>query len=211
MLNQILLAGKIVEEPTIKKADNEEEYYSMKIAIAKGYSCKKENNTIELAIEDENFDKIMENFKKDKVVGLRGEVVARIIDGKTISQVKPDVIEIMDEGKEIKENNDMFNKVVLVGKILSINESIDKNIPSSFTMTHTDKKNNVLSYDCVISDNTAQKMTEYCNIGSIVGINGHIESNEQSGFSIVSERVSFLSEAKKDKETKEDKELENEI
>lgn len=107
----------------------------------------------------------------------------------------------------------MLNQVVLVGRLTSNVEKVNDEkerkcsilslaIPRCF-------KNSEGSYDtdfidCIIFDNIAKNVSEYCHKGDIVGVKGRVATEidtntNKTSIQIIAEKVTFLSSKKDDK------------
>lgn len=96
----------------------------------------------------------------------------------------------------------MLNQIVLVGRIsndIEIKEVENKKVGVITLSIPRSWKNSEGEYDtdyieCLVYDNVAKNVKEYCKKGDCVGIRGRIQNlNGNSQTSVVAERISFLS------------------
>lgn len=92
----------------------------------------------------------------------------------------------------------MINQIILVGKIVEIGEN---KMAISIPRPHKNEDGEYLSdiVDITVIGNMFENIKEYCHKGDVVGIKGHLES-ENKGMQIVLEKVTFLSSKKEDDE-----------
>lgn len=108
----------------------------------------------------------------------------------------------------------MLNQVVLVGRIVRNPELVETEtdkkmsritlaIPRSFKNMDGEYETDFIN--CILWDIAAKNTVEYCKKGDIVGVKGRIQSNvvETDGekkyyFDVIAERVTFLSNNKKE-------------
>lgn len=102
----------------------------------------------------------------------------------------------------------MLNQTVLVGRLVGdvevkeIEEGkkvsyITLAIPRSYKNADGEYETDFIP--CTLWNGIAQNTAEYCKKGDIVGVKGRLESNN-NGISLVAEKITFLSSAKRDEE-----------
>ena len=90
----------------------------------------------------------------------------------------------------------MLNQIILVGRIIEIGEEeIIIKVPRSFKNEQGEYEED--NIPITIKEYIFTNVKEYCYKGDIVGIKGHIES-ENKVMQIVAEKVTFLSSKKED-------------
>ena len=106
----------------------------------------------------------------------------------------------------------MLNQIVLVGRLVRTPEvevldsgkrvsSITLAIPRCYK--NADGEDQTDFIDCTLWDGVASNTSEYCKKGDIIGIKGRIETQiydvngeSRKSFSIIAEKVTFLSSSK---------------
>lgn len=114
----------------------------------------------------------------------------------------------------------MLNHLILVGRIINVSKLIELegkkycNLAVAVPRNHKNEKGEYDTdfIDIKIYGSVAEKTTEYCKIGDVVGIKGRIETREidikdseykQKVIEIIAEKVTFLSSPKKEGESNE--------
>ena len=99
----------------------------------------------------------------------------------------------------------MLNQVILVGRIvdnLKIEDMDNKKYCNLILAVPRSYKNEIGEYetdfiDCLLYRGVAEKTTEWCNKGDMIGIKGRLEKKENNLF-VIGEKVSFLSSKRVD-------------
>lgn len=109
----------------------------------------------------------------------------------------------------------MMNQIVLVGRLVKkpeLKESENGRKVSVITLAvQRSFKNMNGEYDtdfidCITFENVAYNTAEYCNKGDVVGVKGRVQSrlsDDKYKLEIVAEKVTFLSQARKQEEKEE--------
>lgn len=96
----------------------------------------------------------------------------------------------------------MLNQLILVGRVKNI-EELDNELKVILSVTRTyknvDGEYEVDNIPCILWNNIATNIKEYCNIGDVVGIKGRIQEKE-GNIQLIAEKVTFLSNKKKEEE-----------
>lgn len=103
----------------------------------------------------------------------------------------------------------MLNQVTIVGRLVEKPTLIDlklnqKKVCNITLAVPRNFKNEIGEYKtdfipCVLWENIAENVVEYCEKGDLVGIHGRVQ-NEFNSIKIHAEKVTFLSTKKKDDE-----------
>ena len=102
----------------------------------------------------------------------------------------------------------MLNQTVLVGRLVKeveVKEIEDGKkvsyitlaIPRSYKNANGEYETDFIP--CTLWNAIAENTAEYCKKGDIIGVKGRLESNN-NGISLVAEKITFLSSAKRDEE-----------
>ncbi len=106
----------------------------------------------------------------------------------------------------------MLNQIVVVGRLVSdpqINETENGQRVSNITLAVSRcYKNDAGIYEtdfipCMVWNNIADNVKEYCKKGDIVGVKGRLQTKQEEGkniIEIVAEKVTFLSSRKEKEE-----------
>ena len=96
-----------------------------------------------------------------------------------------------------------MNTLVLVGRILEMNESLTEKNRVDFTLAvNRNYKNEEGIYEtdfikCKCFYNIAESTLEYCKIGDLIGIKGQLQ-NEDKNMIVLADRITFLSTRKEE-------------
>ena len=107
----------------------------------------------------------------------------------------------------------MQNLVYLIGRIVSINETLSESNEAMVSVAvHRNYKNTEGVYetdiiDCTLWKGIANNVTQYCKTGDLIGIKGRIEmrldeDKSKQVMKIITEKVSFLSSKMNQKKDK---------
>jgi len=101
----------------------------------------------------------------------------------------------------------MLNQTVIVGRLVNNPEKIEEEerkvakitlaVPRSFKNADGEYETDYIPVR--LFGGVAENTTEWCNKGDLVGIKGRLQSNDGI-IELIAEKVTFLSQAKKDEE-----------
>ena len=99
----------------------------------------------------------------------------------------------------------MLNQIILVGRVKNITDISDKekNITKmdlELEVPGRDKNDSIETINVKVNNAIAQHAMEYLQLRDIVGIKGKIKRNENNEMEIITEKLTFLSSARKDDE-----------
>ena len=102
----------------------------------------------------------------------------------------------------------MLNHVILVGRIVKIDEIEDKKITVTLAVNRYFKNvDGIYETDfikCNLSGSLANNTKEYCEKGDLIGIRGSLRQGvESENLEIIADRVTFLSTGRKNNEEEE--------
>lgn len=103
----------------------------------------------------------------------------------------------------------MLNQVILVGRIAKDIEKYENDKKAIVTIAvQRNYKNENGEYetdiiDCILLNDIAKNVPEYCNKGDIVGIKGRLQKIKDEQLTIVAEKVTFLATDKKSEDFNE--------
>lgn len=102
----------------------------------------------------------------------------------------------------------MLNQVILVGRILEINEDNTLNILVNRCYKNEEGEYETDKIKIYIWRNISENVKENCNVGDVIGIKGRIQIDKINGeMRIIAERITFLASKKnKDEDLEEDEE-----
>ena len=89
----------------------------------------------------------------------------------------------------------MLNQIVLVGRIKEI-EDIYITVAISRAYKNANGEYDVDLVKINMSNNIAKNVKDYCEKGSLVGVKGKVETNDEGNIIIIAEKISFLSSRK---------------
>jgi len=103
----------------------------------------------------------------------------------------------------------MLNQIILVGRVKNITDISDKekNISKmdlELDIPGRDKNDPTETINVKVNNAIAQHAMEYLQLKDVVGIKGKIKRNENNEMEIITEKLTFLSSARKDEEQEND-------
>lgn len=114
MLNQIVLVGRLVREPQLKKNDNGKQYMQITLAIPRSFkniNGEYDTDFVDCILWDGVAKSTSEYCNKGDIVGVKGRIQSRVVE--TPEKIKKYYIDLIAERVTFlsSKQNDEFKKV----------------------------------------------------------------------------------------------------
>ena len=103
MLNQIILVGRLVQDPEIKELENEQRVSYITLAIPRSIKNADgiyETDFIPCIICNNVADKVKEYYKKGDLLGIKGKIQTRQEEDKNIIEIVAEKVTFLSNRKE---------------------------------------------------------------------------------------------------------------
>ena len=106
MLNQIILVGRLVQDPEIKELENGVKASYIILAVPRNYKNSNgiyETDFIDCVVWKNIADNVKEYCKKNDIIGVKGRIQTRKEDNKNITEVIAEKVTFLSNRKETEE------------------------------------------------------------------------------------------------------------
>ena len=106
MLNQIILVGRLVQDPEIKELENGQRVSYITLAVTRCYKNSDgiyETDFIPCMIYNNVADNVKEYYKKGDLLGIKGRIQTRQEEDKNIIEIVAEKVTFLPNRKETEE------------------------------------------------------------------------------------------------------------
>lgn len=106
MLNQIVLVGRLVQDPEIKELENGVKTSYITLAVPRNYKNSDgiyETDFIDCVVWKNIADNVKEYCKKNDIIGVRGRIQTRKEEDKNIIEIVAERVTFLSNRKETEE------------------------------------------------------------------------------------------------------------
>lgn len=106
MLNQIVLVGRLVQDPEIKELENEQRVSYITLAVPRSYKNADgiyETDFIPCMVWNNIADNVKEYCKKGDLLGIKGRIQTRQEEDKNIIEIVAEKVSFLSSRKEKEE------------------------------------------------------------------------------------------------------------